>query len=416
MNSKVVEFLETREEEICIDVRASESRSVRLRDDRRSGARVFLDGFMGLASVRGACNLDDLKTCAEVSLALGMPAGYDLPASGEARFDDGAPPPPAPVEAHEMVSRLLSRVRDDRFIISNHFKFKKTRVRLRNSLGTDLSLVRNVWTCELFFKHAASTSIMDGALAWNGRGIPDMSLLEEQIRLVFDSYVRPVELPKQADDKVLVIFPHPGEIFFDKIAEELTGRNYHEGATLLSGKLGQKVFSDQITIVDHATPSRGAGFMPFDLEGTLRHDPAFNLIDQGIMSALAYDLKSASEFGTCPTGNGFRGTETNSFTGFNTLLLEPGKKTIAELTAEVPAVMPYLISGGEFLDDGSYSTPVQLGFLVEKGRIVGRLPQFGLSTSLTDALGSDFIAVSSDPLGPFDTNPAIFARCRIMTG
>lgn len=416
MKSKAVEFLETREEEICIDVRASEPRSVRLRDDRRASARVFAGGLMGLASARGACVLENLSARAEEALSLGMPAKYDLPASGTAVFDDGAPPPPDPVKAHEIVSGLLDRVRNDRFIISNHFKFKKSLIRLRNSLGTDLSLSRSTWSCELFFKHAGSTSIMDGALAWSGRGVPSVDLLEGQINLIFDAFEKPVELPVGTDGKVLVVFPHPEEVFFGKIDEEMTGRNYHEGTGLLSGKLGQRVFSEEVSIVDHTTPEKGSRYMPFDLEGTLRTEPALSLIDRGTMANLAYDLQSAAEFKARPTGNGFRGTESNAFTGFNTLLLQPGRRTIAELTEESPAVMPYLVTGGEFLDDGSYSTPVQLGFLVSKGKIVGRLPQFGLSTSLTGALGDDFVAVSSDSPGPFDTNPAIFSRCRIMAG
>lgn len=414
MRSRVVEFLETRNEEICVDVRASQPQSVRLRDDRRSGARVFSEGFMGLASARGTCDLDELAQRASTALSLGMPAAYGLPASGMASFDDGALPPPSPVEAHEMVSGLLDRVRNDRFIISNHFKFKKNHIRLRSDLGTDLSLSRSVWSCELFFKHAASTGIMDGSLAWSGRGVPPVDLLVEEIKTIFEAFEKPAALPASSDGRVLVMFPRPEEVFFEKLGEELTGRNHHEKTALLSGKLGQHVFSDRVTLVDHSTPAKGSRYMPFDLEGTLRKDPAFRLVDRGVLVNLAYDLQSASEFGVLPTGNGFRSTESNAHTGFSTLLLEPGDQTIARLTSEGPAVMPYLTSGGEFLDDGSYSTPVQLGFLVEKGKIVGRLPQFVLSTSLTDALGSGFVAVSSDTPGPFDTNPAIFSICRIM--
>ncbi len=44
-----------------------------------------------------------------------------------------------------------------------------------------------------------------------------------------------------------------------------------------------------------------------------------------------------------------------------------------------------LTSGGDITPDGR-PTPVQMGYLYQNGRLVGRLPEFGLRGNLTDLL------------------------------
>jgi predicted Zn-dependent protease len=75
--------------------------------------------------------------------------------------------------------------------------------------------------------------------------------------------------------------------------------NYLEGQSFLTGKLGKKVISPEITIEDNALDGLSAG-MPFDYEGRPRRK--ITLIDKGIALAVVHDRKTACAAGTKTTG------------------------------------------------------------------------------------------------------------------
>ena len=57
-----------------------------------------------------------------------------------------------------------------------------------------------------------------------------------------------------------------------------------------------------------------------------------------------------------------------------------------------------MASGGDTTPDGHFATPVQMAYLMEDGRLVGRLPELNISGSFFDLLGSDYIgSVYGDP-------------------
>jgi len=76
-----------------------------------------------------------------------------------------------------------------------------------------------------------------------------------------------------------------------------------EGRSYCSGKLGQKFFSDKLTIRDDVTDARAPG-MPFDFEGVATRP--VTLIEKGVAKALVWDRRAADLAGT----KGVKGQET----------------------------------------------------------------------------------------------------------
>ena len=57
-----------------------------------------------------------------------------------------------------------------------------------------------------------------------------------------------------------------------------------------------------------------------------------------------------------------------------------------------------MASGGDTTPDGHFATPVQMSYLLENGKFVGRLPELNISGNFYDLLGKDYIgAVRGDP-------------------
>ncbi|MBI5642725.1 MAG: TldD/PmbA family protein [Deltaproteobacteria bacterium] len=104
-------------------------------------------------------------------------------------------------------------------------------------------------------------------------------------------------------------------------------KNYQEGTSFLSGRLGEKVTGGNVTIYDDALSPLGMA-APFDMEGAPKRRIAF--IEKGIARAVAYDSFTASSEGTESTGHG-------AFPGENEgplpdhIFMECGDKTYGEM-------------------------------------------------------------------------------------
>ena len=55
-----------------------------------------------------------------------------------------------------------------------------------------------------------------------------------------------------------------------------------------------------------------------------------------------------------------------------------------------------IASGGDTTPDGHFATPVQLAFLLEDGKLVGRLPEISIGGNFFDMLGKDYIGTVYD--------------------
>jgi PmbA protein len=60
------------------------------------------------------------------------------------------------------------------------------------------------------------------------------------------------------------------------------------------------------------------------------------------------------------------------------------------------AILVIVASGGDFTSDGQFASPVQISFLFDGEKILGKLPEFQMRSQLKTMLGDDYI-------GTFDT-------------
>ena len=85
-----------------------------------------------------------------------------------------------------------------------------------------------------------------------------------------------------------------------------SGKNALLGLSLLAGKEGQRVAAECLTVVDDPFYAENTMQMPFDAEGVATKEK--NLIENGVLKTLLYDLTYAKKAGKQPTGNAARGS------------------------------------------------------------------------------------------------------------
>jgi PmbA protein len=89
------------------------------------------------------------------------------------------------------------------------------------------------------------------------------------------------------------------------ILAAVNGERVLQGASFLGGKLGQKVASERMTLIDDGTRPRGLASAPFDGEGVPTQRRV--IIERGVLKGFLYNTTVAMRAGVSSTGNASRG-------------------------------------------------------------------------------------------------------------
>jgi len=149
-------------------------------------------------------------------------------------------------------------------------------------------------------------------------------------------------------------------------------------------KLGEPQFDEAVTLWDDATDPRAIS-RGFDAEGTPKR--RVDLVAAGVPRALCHDRKTAAKAGAESTGHGFGGDGGGIATN---LFMAPGTRSVDELVAGVERGL--LVTEFWYTRILDPKTQVVTGltrngtFLIERGEIVGGVPNLRFTQSYVDAL------------------------------
>lgn len=142
---------------------------------------------------------------------------------------------------------------------------------------------------------------------------------------------------------------------------------------------------------------QGLSPLSFDDEGVPTSNKVF--IENGILKNFYYDIQTATEAKTESTGNGFRGGLSSPSPGISTLIFGEGDLSFEEMVESIEEgiIVDQVLGAGQGNTlAGEFSLNISLGFLVEKGKIVGRIKDCMIAGNTFDAL-NDVKAIESTP-------------------
>jgi len=160
---------------------------------------------------------------------------------------------------------------------------------------------------------------------------------------------------------------------------------YLEGRSFVSGRLGRKILSEKVVIVDDVYNPRTLG-LNFDYEGMPRRRVV--LVDRGVAKAVVHDRKTAKEAGTSSTGHALPQPNTNGPMPLN-LMLEGGNSSVDEMVASTDRGL--LITHFHYTNILDPVTLTITGmtrdgvFLVEKGKVRHPVKNFRFTESVVGA-------------------------------
>ena len=162
--------------------------------------------------------------------------------------------------------------------------------------------------------------------------------------------------------------------------------NVQKGFSLLKDRTGEKIASDNITVVDNPLLEKGYATTAFDSEGVATYSK--NIIENGVLKTYLYNLKSAAKDGTKSTGNGFKagfkGSVNTSTTNF---YIEKGSMTLEEMAESVgEGILITDVAGlhsGTNSISGDFSVAAE-GFKIENGKITSPVNQITIASNFYD--------------------------------
>lgn len=138
------------------------------------------------------------------------------------------------------------------FVFSNKIVALSERVRLENDLGRRLDDRQSGSFLNLVVKDEASPNVFDTGIGWTSRGNAAVDGLEAARRSL-RAYRNEVPMPKE---KLPVLFA--GSFLSGKLEGLLDVQKLESGASLFSGKMGEKLFSRRVDAA-RSTGVRRAG-------------------------------------------------------------------------------------------------------------------------------------------------------------
>ena len=215
----------------------------------------------------------------------------------------------------------------------------------------------------------------------------------KQCNRLFDA-----ERPPCGEMPVVMGAGSSGILLHEAIGHTFEADFNRKNVSIFSDKMGQKICSEQINIVDDGTVLYNRGAVNFDDEGVPGQKTY--LVKDGILNSYLHDRISAKFYGVEPTGNGRRESFRHSpIPRMRATYMENGNATAEDLIKSVSkGIYVDNFSNGQVqIGAGDFTFYVKSGYLIENGKLTRPIKDANIIGNGPEAL-ADIIAVANDSI------------------
>jgi PmbA protein len=183
----------------------------------------------------------------------------------------------------------------------------------------------------------------------------------------------------------IVFDPEMAASLLRSLSSALSGYSLYKGASFLIGKLGTKIASDKVTVIDDGTLPGALGSRPFDAEGLPTRRKT--IVEKGELRSYLLDTYSGKKLGMPSTGNAARSVGEPPGVAPSNLYLAQGTHAPDEIIDSVKAglYVTELIGFGINLVTGDYSRGAA-GVWIEKGELTYPVEEVTIAGNLKEML------------------------------
>ena len=357
----------------------------------QSGVRLTLlaRGRLGSAYTRNLLDREGLVQNALASLSVGTEAGYELPATKDVPALASCDPGIEKVtntqmtdECARICAALAPRVKGQVNVSAGR---ATTRVRVLNSRGTDLAADVSSYFCYAAVYFPGSYSSVHRVVS--ARGFAPMP--DDDLDFIAETYNAAEKEVKAKSGPTRVLFlPEAMYALLWRLSAATSGKAVYEKVSPLTGRKGEKLFSELLTVSDEPLDDTRPGARAFDDEGTVCR--SMKLVEAGRLSGYYCDRYYAWKLGGEPTGHGYRsGIEAKAVPTLEHLVIKPGEASLERLIGMMDSgiiVSSVLGAHSGNILNGDYSIGLSPGFCVEKGKVIGHVKDAMVAGNIYDTL------------------------------
>lgn len=388
---------------LTLNFQASELNEIREKQIQSLSCRIFKDEKIYSANALGEV---DSKALEET--ALNNPFGaidYNYDYQGNEKVSTEGGKTLSETELLEISKSFSDKIKLEmpNFLFSGKVEYTDTHFEMNNSQGGDYKKSLKSLDGFLILKRKGSPNIMDSVMPYSSHtGKVDLAGCD----LFFEMHKKFDDIVTIEKGKYPVMFVMD-QGFLAKFQEGLDPTFYHNNACYYAGKLDQKIFHEKVNLVDTRFNEEKGLFHRFDDEGNTLTEK-LPVIENGVFKNIFYDNAAAKKYSKESTGNGRREYNTSIRSRSYHLDFEATGETTSEVFEKYPKVIVAILAGGgDTSSNGDYSSPVQVAFMVENGKVAGRLENLNVNNSIDKMMGDDFVAVTNDQLVPINKNPFV---------
>lgn len=186
--------------------------------------------------------------------------------------------------------------------------------------------------------------------------------------------------------EVPVVFePEIAASLLRQLSSALSGYSLYKGASFMVGKLGEKIASEQVTILDDGVIPGALGSKPFDGEGLPTRRKT--VVEKGVLKSYLLDTYSGRKLGLSSTANASRSVGDPPGVAATNFYLVPGAYTSQQILASVADgfYVTELIGFGVNLVTGDYSRGAA-GIWIERGELAYPVEEVTIAGNLKEML------------------------------
>jgi PmbA protein len=220
---------------------------------------------------------------------------------------------------------------------------------------------------------------------------------EEVGRIAAERTLRRLGARKLKTQKVPIVFDRQtAGALLGHIFEAANGDAVYRHASFLAGKLGEKPFGSNLTVIDDGTIPGGFGTRPFDGEGVPTRRTT--VIENGELKNYLLNTYTARKLNLATTGNASRGLAGTPGIGNGNFYLQPGEKSQEEIIMGVKQglLVTEFLGFGVNLVTGDFSRGAS-GMWIENGELAYPVEEITVAGNLGEMfsnlaeIGSDLI-------------------------
>jgi len=363
------------------------------------GVRVNLNGRTGFSSTNDESSIEKtVKLAAELS-SFGETENFILPADTTSRFDPYDPAIESFDLQHEIASceKVIEELtgRFPGITVDMGVTSSTGKVRLVNSSGVDISYRESYYSASL----SATLVLKDGTRVetWEGSSHTKPADFLNMGAIVGDRLEMAMTGRKIESGTYPLLLPPSA--FGSMLGIVISGFNavpVWKGISPMADKKGSRVFSERLTVKDNPLIEDSPYSIPFDSEGVNVY--VKDLINRGVVETFIADLKYGEKLGIAPTGNSSRGYSSLPSPSFTGIEVEAGTDIHESFISSIKrgiVAHQFIGLGQSNTITGDFSASLDLAYLVEDGRITGRIKDCMINGNIIRLLAGE-IGLSSD--------------------